>query len=1107
MIKEIQLLSRMVGVLFILVLTKPLQAIDTLGVAGESNKLTNFPITYFDNLSGTSSSIARVIATAKGTNNIKFNDPYNTGNVFNAWAGTFSGTINSQNSNFYCIDISHYLAFYTTQNPHQYIDSGTTPSQITYVLMNYYPYKAYPYTGALNTVEKEAAAVQLAVWHFADGVDANTIQNTELKNRAIAIINDANQNSNGFVPVKTLLILPTASQYFAGSPAQFRVRVFDELARPVANRQVTLSTSGGTLSQTTVTTDANGVSQVISLNPGQLNNITVTATAVITIPQGTRYIHQTAPNTYQKIVLATPVTAEKNASYQFQWTQQADLSLTKTVNNQNPNNGENITFTLTLSNAGPTQATGVAVKDFMPAGVTYQNHQASQGSFNTQTGIWSVGTVANGGNATLTLTVKVDVASNYLLDLGAAKGFNVFVLQDMNQPTADVQGKVAVGRDGFFSNFSAGDLLPASGGTVDVMVIGRHLTFASGNVTGGNVVYGATGTISQQVGIVDGTSRQGSPIDFAAAGAYLSALSTQLGGYTTNGSTNMSGVTLTLNGSDPFLNVFSVSAAQMTLTQEVYINVPNGSVALVNVAGDSIDWGGNLVVSGTPITNCMFNFHNAKNITIQSIDVTGSILAPQAHVNFISGVQNGQMICKTLSGGAQYNLATFIGNIPLDTTMMNVAEVIASDQIDPDSEPGTGGSAEDDFATVSVHVRGTHTGGGGSINVGNWQFVGTASNEYFIWTFLQAQDGSMIAGTWGGKILRSTDQGASFTVINDGMNAAFIWSLVQTANGNLFAATERGVFISINNGVSWSSTALPQYDVRALSVNGNFIYAGLWGQGVYRTSDNGATWTDASNGMVIKAVQALLSDNSGNIYAGTFGGGIYKTTNGGSNWSPTAMNYPHVWSLAKTSAGILIAGTYGNGLYLSADGGNSWQPQTSGINATHIYSISVDNNNNVFVSSWNNGVYFAQVTATDAPLIAWNNIGLTGVKVASISYNNLTGKLFASTTDGGLLRNDSPTSARDAGSNTIPVKFNLADNYPNPFNPSTMIEFSLKVANEVELVVYNMLGEIVARPVTGYLQAGRHTVRFDASNLPSGIYLYRLTSGNNVVTKKMVLQK
>ncbi len=268
MMKSTKFGTAFVSILILMIFTTPLKAIDTLGVEGGANNPKDLPAIYFDKLTGISSSVARVIAVDKGTNGIKFNDPYNSGRVFNAWAGTFRGTINSQNTNFYCIDISHNLAFYTTQQPHQYIDSGSTPSQITYVLMNYYPYKAYPYPGALNTVQKEAAAIQLAIWHFADGVDANSIQNSELKNRTLAIIADANQNANGFVPVKTLLIIPTASQYFAGSPAQFRVRVFDELARPVANRQITLVASGGTLSQTTVTTDATGISPLITLNPG-----------------------------------------------------------------------------------------------------------------------------------------------------------------------------------------------------------------------------------------------------------------------------------------------------------------------------------------------------------------------------------------------------------------------------------------------------------------------------------------------------------------------------------------------------------------------------------------------------------------------------------------------------------------------------------------------------------------------------------------------------------------------------------------------------------------------------------------------------------------------
>ncbi|MCA0387272.1 MAG: choice-of-anchor A family protein [Bacteroidetes bacterium] len=1104
--KHFTILNKVLFAFIWVISTAVVFPIDTLSVSGtESN--TKFPAEFFVSRDGITSSIAKVLAVDKGTSGIKFTDPYNPTKIFNAWAGTFKGEINSQTENFYCIDIAHTLAFYTTSQPHLYIDSGATPSQITYILMNYYPYKTYPYTGAMSTVQKEAAAIQLAIWHFADGVNPNTIQTADIKARTIEIINDANANSNGFVPVKTLIILPSANQYFTGTDAQFRIKVFDELARPVANRQVTLSVSAGSLSQTVVTTDATGTTPSVTLNPGSAKNVTLTATAVITIPQGTRYIHQVQPNSFQKIVLATPATAQKNTTINLEWTERVDISLTKTVSNANPVNGENVTFTVSVANAGPSPASGVVAKDFLPGGLSYISSSASQGSFNSVNGEWTIGNLSNGANASLTITVKVDVAANYLFSLGAAEGYNVFTLQDMNQPTADVEGKVAVGRDGFFSNFSAGDLLPASGGTVDVLVVGRHLTFASGNVTGGNVVYGTSGTVSQQVGIVDGTLRQGNPVDFNAAGAYLTALSTQLAGYTTNGSTTMSGVTLTLNGADPFLNTFSVTAAQMTQTQEVYVNVPNGSVALINVAGDSIDWGGNLVVSGTPITNCMFNFHDAKKITIQSIDVTGSVLAPLADVNFISGVQHGQMICKSLSGGAQYNLANFIGNIPLDTTITNIAEIISCDQLDVDSNPGSGGANEDDYSAASIHVRGTHTGGGGSINTGNWQYVGSVSQDYFIWTFMRAQDGSMIAGTWGGKILRSTDQGLTFSVINNGMNVAYIWSLIQTPAGDFYAATERGVFRSSDNGVNWNSTSLPQYDVRSLLYHGNSLYAGLWGQGVYKSTDNGASWADASSGMIIKSVQALTKDNSGNIYAGTFGGGVYKSVDGGVNWNSTAMNYPHVWSLGTTSTGIIVAGTYGNGLYLSADGGNSWQPQTSGITATHIYSVSVDNGDNVFVSSWNNGVYFAHITSTDAPASAWNYIGLKGVKVSAISFDQSNGRLFAATSDGGILRNDSPTSVKEIETASSPAGFSLSDNYPNPFNPETVIEFSVPLKENVDLSVYNVLGELVSTLATGELEAGRYSVKFDAQQLPSGIYIYRLSSGTNVISKKMILMK
>ncbi len=91
--------------------------------------------------------------------------------------------------------------------------------------------------------------------------------------------------------------------------------------------------------------------------------------------------------------------------------------------------------------------------------------------------------------------------------------------------------------------------------------------------------------------------------------------------------------------------------------------------------------------------------------------------------------------------------------------------------------------------------------------------------------------------------------------------------------------------------------------------------------------------------------------------------------------------------------------------------------------------------------------------------------------------------------------------------NPAPVDFTLQQNYPNPFNPVTTISYSLPVKSEVELVIYNALGEGVMELANEEKEAGRYSVEFNATSLPSGIYFYRLQAGEFVETKKMVLLK
>jgi hypothetical protein len=89
----------------------------------------------------------------------------------------------------------------------------------------------------------------------------------------------------------------------------------------------------------------------------------------------------------------------------------------------------------------------------------------------------------------------------------------------------------------------------------------------------------------------------------------------------------------------------------------------------------------------------------------------------------------------------------------------------------------------------------------------------------------------------------------------------------------------------------------------------------------------------------------------------------------------------------------------------------------------------------------------------------------------------------------------------------IPDIYVLDQNYPNPFNPVTKIKFSLPVSSNVKLIVYDITGKEVQTLVNDFLNSGSYDIKFDGTNLPSGLYFYRLITGNYSETKKMLMVK
>jgi hypothetical protein len=106
-----------------------------------------------------------------------------------------------------------------------------------------------------------------------------------------------------------------------------------------------------------------------------------------------------------------------------------------------------------------------------------------------------------------------------------------------------------------------------------------------------------------------------------------------------------------------------------------------------------------------------------------------------------------------------------------------------------------------------------------------------------------------------------------------------------------------------------------------------------------------------------------------------------------------------------------------------------------------------------------------------------------------------------------VYRTTNPTTSISDEGDQLPARFILHQNYPNPFNSNTLVHYQLPTAGHVLLEVYDILGHVVRTLVVERKPAGEYDIRFDGSGLPSGVYVYRLTAGPWVGSRKMILMK
>ncbi|WP_225413370.1 immunoglobulin-like domain-containing protein [Stigmatella hybrida] len=232
--------------------------------------------------------------------------------------------------------------------------------------------------------------------------------------------------------------------------------------------------------------------------------------------------------------------------------------------------------------------------------------------------------------------------------------FNVFLFEDYTLGS-DVEGRVAAGGNISMKHFSVGWELPSSD-TAPVLVAGGNLSLTQGGVWG-DAAYGGTYSASN-VTYVRGAPSKSTPVDFPTRAAEVRKLSTQLDSLPTNGLTRREAWGgLMLTGSSADVNVFSVNASDLSSTVLLSIDAPAGSLAVLNIHGTSAKLaGGHVFSGGIDQQGVLFNFVDATSINAQGYGLWGTLLAPNAHVNFTNGSFDGGIYAKSLSGNAEGHL-------------------------------------------------------------------------------------------------------------------------------------------------------------------------------------------------------------------------------------------------------------------------------------------------------------------------------------------------------------------------------------------------------------------------------------------------------------------
>jgi photosystem II stability/assembly factor-like uncharacterized protein len=228
------------------------------------------------------------------------------------------------------------------------------------------------------------------------------------------------------------------------------------------------------------------------------------------------------------------------------------------------------------------------------------------------------------------------------------------------------------------------------------------------------------------------------------------------------------------------------------------------------------------------------------------------------------------------------------------------------------------------------------------------------------------QNNNVYVGVWGKGILKSTNQGNSFTTANTGLTNFLIKDIFVASSGKIYVTTfGGGVFVSVNGGSSWTAinNGLPTLLTTTINIYPTgLLILGTYGYGIFVSSDGGLNWVQSNLGLPYRAVTAIEISRNGYVLVGTYGGGIYQSRDTAKTWrrgSSGLGNNLFIQRFAKDLVGDVFVATNGGGIYSSPNDGLSWSRyDTTAINDLNITCMVIAESNEPIIGTRNGGIQY-----------------------------------------------------------------------------------------------------------------------------------------------------